>query len=267
MLRQIVSLSIAWMFVTSAISGVMLYIAPPGRIAHWAGWHMWGLDKTSWDHIHTVTTLLMIIAALLHLYYNWKPFVSYMKDRVTKTISATKALLFSVLLTGAIILGALVQAPPFNLIIDWGDTMSESWELSYGTPPYNHAELDTVALFTQRLGLDQLRAEADLKAANITYAPDASLLMIAIQNHTTPQGIYEIIKGEKAVHVPLTQSSGMGRKTIAQFCELRGLALPVALERLKSKGIDAQPSEKVKELAEKIGMNPIDLVAIMEASE
>ena len=34
--------------VVDAVSGIILYIAPPGRVANWTNWQVWGLGKDQW---------------------------------------------------------------------------------------------------------------------------------------------------------------------------------------------------------------------------
>ncbi|MCK4782139.1 MAG: DUF4405 domain-containing protein, partial [Desulfobacteraceae bacterium] len=41
-------------FVVDTISGIILYVAPPGRIANWTNWTIWGLNKEEWAAIHTI---------------------------------------------------------------------------------------------------------------------------------------------------------------------------------------------------------------------
>ena len=265
MVKKVLSLSLAWMFAAAAVSGLVLFVAPPGRIAYWADWSMFGLGKTDWDHLHTVTTILMIVAVALHLYYNWRPFVSYMKDKVTKALSATRELLISLALVSVFAAGSVAQLPPFSWLIDLGDYASEEWEVTYGTPPYNHAELDTLEVFCRKLGIDAAQAKQSLLEKGVTYSDDMPLRKIAVDNGTSPQAIYRMIAGEKKSRykTPM-QGSGMGNKTLAQVCEIRGLNLDEVLETLKEKGIDASPSERFKSIAEHKGIHPLDLLKLIE---
>ena len=263
MLRKTVSLTLAWMFTVSTISGIMLYISPPGRIAHWSDWSMLWLTKSQWDHLHTVTTILMLIAVGLHLYYNWKQFISYMKDKITKLFSATKELLISLLITFTIALGALYQVPPFSLIINFGDYISEEWEVKYGTPPYNHAELDTVERFCKKLKIDYEGSKEKLKKANISFAESDRLLDIANNYKISPQKIYNIIIENQTVPIKI-KGSGMGKKTLAQVCEIRGLDLDTVLLKLKEQGISANEDEKFKNIAEQNGISPMELLQTIQ---
>ena len=265
MIRKVVSLTLAWMFLISSISGVMLFISPPGRVAHWTDWSFLGFTKTQWDHLHTVTTLLMIIAVILHLYYNWKPFVSYMKDSVTKALSATKELIISLIIVVSIVFGAILELFPFNVIIDTGDYISEDWEITYGSPPYNHAELDTLKTFCQKLNINYEVAKSTLEKSNLTFKESSSILSIAEDNKISPQKIFEIItfKTPKQNLVPRA-GSGMGKKTLSQVCEIRGLNLDQVLVKLHKNGIEVSETDKFKTIAQRYNISPMELLEIIE---
>jgi len=265
MIRKVVSLTLAWMFLISSISGVMLFISPPGRVAHWTDWSFLGFTKTQWDHLHTVTTLLMIIAVVLHLYYNWKPFTSYMKNSITKALSATKELVISIIFTTIIALGAIFELLPFNLIIDTGDYISEDWEVTYGSPPYNHAELDTLKTFCKKLNINYEISKSTLEKSNIVFEESSSLLSIAEDNKISPQKIFEIIafKIPKQNLMP-REGSGMGKKTLSQVCQIRGLNLSQVLIKLRKNGIEVNETDKFKTIAQRYNISPMELLEIIE---
>ncbi|UFH60142.1 DUF4405 domain-containing protein [Sulfurovum mangrovi] len=267
-MKKITSLTLAWMFLVSSVSGLMLFAAPPGRIAYWADWSLLGLTKTEWGALHIVVTLLMLLVAGLHLYYNWKPFTSYMKEKVTKAFHATKELVISLLIVSIVSIGAVTQLPPFGWIVDLSDYLSEEWEVSYGTPPYNHAELDSVSRFSQKLGFDLSQASKNLEKNGVTFSDNEPLLDIAHRYHTSPQHLYRIIKeGGEEREVPLHSGSGMGQKTLKQLCEVQGLDLKNVLQRLEKQGIKAEENEQFKEIAARNGMNPMDLLEIVVSKE
>ena len=80
-LRKIVSLTALLASFLMMLTGLILYIAPQGRIAYWSDWRLWGLDKTAWGNVHINMGFLMLIVISLHIYYNWKPIVSYLKNK------------------------------------------------------------------------------------------------------------------------------------------------------------------------------------------
>ena len=80
-LRKITSLTMLVSFVFCILTSVVLYILPHGRVAYWADWSLWGLSKTEWDGLHINLGVLLLLAGLLHIYYNWKPITAYLKDK------------------------------------------------------------------------------------------------------------------------------------------------------------------------------------------
>ncbi|MGD8262932.1 MAG: DUF4405 domain-containing protein [Desulfobacterales bacterium] len=39
------------------------------------------MTKTDWGNIHINLGLLFLIALFVHIYYNWKPLISYLKNK------------------------------------------------------------------------------------------------------------------------------------------------------------------------------------------
>jgi len=63
------------------LTSTILYIVPQGRVTNWADWRLWGLSKTDWGNIHINMGLLFLISLFLHIYFNWKPLLSYLKNK------------------------------------------------------------------------------------------------------------------------------------------------------------------------------------------
>ena len=78
-LRKITSLTLMWSSAWCLLTSAVLYIVPAGRVAYWSQWKLWGLTKTQWGDIHITTGVLLIIAGLLHIYFNWKAIMTYLK--------------------------------------------------------------------------------------------------------------------------------------------------------------------------------------------
>ena len=79
-MKKVTSLSLGFSFLIMSYTGVILYIAPHGRIAKWIDWHFLGLDKTQYQELHITSMVTFLVFGILHIYYNWKPIISYMKD-------------------------------------------------------------------------------------------------------------------------------------------------------------------------------------------
>ena len=63
-LRAFISVYMTITSILIAISGIILYIAPPGRIAHWSYWSMLGLTKDEWQGIHIIFTFILVVAGI-----------------------------------------------------------------------------------------------------------------------------------------------------------------------------------------------------------
>ncbi|WP_287126754.1 DUF4405 domain-containing protein [Desulfobacter sp.] len=89
-IRRVVSLTSALSFVVTVVTSVVLYIVPQGRIAYWANWRLWGLTKEQWGAIHINVGILFIIGLGFHIYYNWKPMMTYLKNNARNLKIFTK---------------------------------------------------------------------------------------------------------------------------------------------------------------------------------
>ena len=88
------------------VSGVILYISPPGRVANWTDWRMIGLTKRGWQNQHVIFGFAFLILSLFHLFFiNWKAFLSYLKSKTNEGLKSPGELLT------IIVLGIPTQKP------------------------------------------------------------------------------------------------------------------------------------------------------------
>jgi hypothetical protein len=126
-MKKVTSLSLGFSFLIMSYTGVILYIAPHGRIAKWIDWHFLGLDKTQYQELHITSMVTFLVFGILHIYYNWKPIISYMKDSTKKISFTKKEFLIALLLNILFIVGTLTSIQPFKGFIDMGETIKEIW--------------------------------------------------------------------------------------------------------------------------------------------
>lgn len=74
-------------FIVDTVSGIILYIAPPGRIANWTNWSVWGLNKEAWGAIHTIFGYILLIIVAIHLYFNWKIFLNFIWSKLRNALN------------------------------------------------------------------------------------------------------------------------------------------------------------------------------------
>lgn len=267
-MRKITSLTAALSFVLMLLTSIVLYIVPQGRVAYWADWRLWGLTKTQWGNLHINLGLLFFIALFLHVYYNWKPLMAYLKNKVRRFTLFTKDFNIALAATLVCALGTYLMLPPFSWVMVLNDHFKDDGAARYGEPPYGHAELSSLAAFTKKMGLDleksmTLLDEAGYAAEN----PDLTLADLGRHYNVPPQKIYRAIAPvadakEIARAVPGLPDSpppGTGNLTLTQLCKQYDLDPQGVVEGLAAAGLSVSVDMPLKKTAAENAMSPIDL--------
>lgn len=143
--RSFVSFAMFFSFLIMAISGLILYIAPPGRVFRWTDWHFLWIDLKQWQALHTLFSYLFIGFAMSHIFsMNWKILFSYFTRKTKEGLRRKKELISSSLIILAFVIGTLFGIPPFQSIMDLGGLASDSWGENIDYPPVAHAEEMTI---------------------------------------------------------------------------------------------------------------------------
>ena len=194
-IRKVTSLTALTTFILLLLTSVVLYIVPAGRVAYWSDWTLLGLSKGQWEDLHLNLGIAFLLACVLHLYYNWRPLISYLKNRIGKLRFFTGESVLALLITLIFALGTLLAVPPFSTIVDFSDRIKDQAAQRYGEPPYGHAELSSLNDFTRRVRLDLDGSLAALQAAGIKVeSPEQTLLEISRANRISPREIHRIIR-------------------------------------------------------------------------
>lgn len=193
-LRKLTSLTALLASALMLLTSVVLYIVPQGRIAYWSDWRMWGLTKTDWGNIHINSGILLLIAIVLHIYYNWKPIVSYLKSKVKRSRLLSAEFSVALVITLACVSGTYLLVPPFSWVITLNEQVKENGAREYGEPPYGHAELSSLSSFTKKVGLDLEKSLVLLEKAGFPVEDSTmTMIEIAAEYRTTPRYLYSII--------------------------------------------------------------------------
>ena len=67
-LRKLTSLTITFSFFIMSYTGIILFIAPKGRVANWTNWELFGLDKTEYTNLHVTFMVLFLGNGLTSLF-------------------------------------------------------------------------------------------------------------------------------------------------------------------------------------------------------
>jgi len=256
-------------FILMLLTSIILYIVPQGRVAYWANWRLWGLTKTDWGNIHINLGLLFLIALSLHIYYNWIPLISYLKNKAKKIKVFTAEFNIALIIIIVFIWGTYYLVPPFSWVMALNDHFKDAGAEKYGEPPYGHAELSSLKTFTQKMNLD-LTGSMELldKAGYPVENSDMTLEAIGRSYNIPPQQIYQTIK--PAVKIAARQSGennrlpdspqpGTGNLTLADFCTQFGLNMKRVVRELKKEGIEASEELTLKKIAAQNNTSPTDV--------
>ena len=256
-LKKIISLTMLLVMFIMTFSGIMLFISPPGKVAHWANWEVFGITKELYGNIHSTFMVLFIVATLFHVFYNWKPLTSYMKNTAKEMVIFTKDMFVAVILTTIFLLGTIFWIPPFSNFLDFGKEIKNSWEKEYGTAPYSHAELSSLKTFLQKLGYDLEDAKKILQSNNISFGEEKSLSLIAKENGVSPQFIYTILKKNfEKKGVKVLAVTGLGKKSVSEVAHAINMDVDKFIQELKKIGIDANADDGFKEVCEFNNLSP-----------
>ena len=272
-LRKITSLTALLSFIGMVATSLVLYIEPHGRVAYWSDWTLLGLDKTRWGDLHINMGLLFLLCLSLHIYYNWKAIVAYLKNKARQLRIFTPDFNVALVLTLAILVGTLLAVPPFNWPLLLNTHLKDAASAKYGEPPYGHAELSPLRQLARRTGLDLPAAVAALKTAGIRFDSEQETLQdIARQNERSPQDIFQIMQKAAAPApaqgLPVNPPPGTGNKTLAALCQTYALPVAELTQALQGSGLKIQPELTVKEIGANNGLSPMAVYdAIRKAAE
>ena len=272
-MRKITSLTASLSFIVVVVTSVILYIVPQGRVAYWADWHLWGLDKEAWGAIHINTGLLFLLALFLHIYYNWKPLMAYLKDRSRQMKIFTPSFNLALLVCVATVVGTLFMVPPFSWVLDLNTAFKDSGARKYGEPPYGHAELSTLESFAKKVGINAEEARKRMQDAGFNVSNGKQTLKeLATINQTTPKALFDVMTGDdnRAVKgkdgLPETAPPGTGRLSLKELCNSYGLDPQALLAALKTKSINADESETLRDIAGRHGMGARELYDVIRSA-
>ncbi len=103
------------------ISGIVLFIAPSGRIAKATQWALLWLDKDGWVNLHNVFAILFVAGLIWHLVFNWKPLRSYLVSRVSHHLNLKREMLLAVAIVLVLVALVAQNLPPVDALTELSD--------------------------------------------------------------------------------------------------------------------------------------------------
>jgi hypothetical protein len=262
--RALTSVLMTLGFMLLALSGIMLFLSPPGRVANWTNWTLLGLRKSEWGGVHIWFGTLFLVMTALHTFFNWRPLVSYFKNRATRTIGFRREWAVAAVLTVVVFVGTKAGVPPFSSLLAWNEDFKGSWEQPAQRAPIPHAELLSLSALAEKGGVDLAAATTRLNAKGISgFTAETIVQKIADQAKIPAREVYDIIlTGPKPAggHGDGKAGGGLGWKTLTQFCADEGLSLEKVRAQLTAKKIKFEDTMTLRDIASSNGQKPYDLV-------
>lgn len=197
-LRRFTSLTLTFTFLVMSYTGIILFIAPKGRVANWTNWELLGLDKTQYTNLHVTFMVLFLVGMLFHLYLNWSLLLCYFKNRARAFSLLTKEFILALAINVIFVVGTLYYWAPFEQLLDFQDDVKAGWEKKADKAPYGHAELSTIEEFAQKTGKDATILIEQLKAKNLNgVSLNKTIEKVAKENGKSPADLFEMLKTPK----------------------------------------------------------------------
>ena len=254
--RSFISFTVAISALVLFVSGVILYIAPSGRVAHWTDWKII-FGKDEWTDIHVVFSVLFTVAIILHLFkFNWKVFKNFLKKRGV-------ALGLSLLLSTVLLVGTYYYIPPFVYVRNFSDYMKDYWERKTASPPIPHAEELTLREMAEKhLKISVPEAMRRLKDRGLKVdSAEETLKQIGERNGLSPLEIYNLLSSQ----YPPQKGGGFGRMTLSQAASNLGISVEEGRARLEKNGIKVSSDAlTLREIADRNGMRPREIYELLE---
>ncbi|MCX5717072.1 MAG: DUF4405 domain-containing protein [Nitrospirae bacterium] len=276
--KGFISLLTALSMIFMTISGVVLYIVPPGRITYWTNWKLLFLTKENWIDMHVLTSLLFVIGAAYHIYLNWSIFTVYIVKKAERVLALKKELAIASVLTAIFVIASVYRIPPLSYVLTLSDYFKDSWVTSKELePPFGRAELLSLKSFAKKMDIDLNSAIEELEESGIKVeSAGEPIEVIAKKNNTSPMEIYaKIRKFERTSATDAASAltpqqveekftgAGVGKKTLAQFAHENKIDMDHAKKKLAQKNIEIKESETLKQVAERYNTSPIELLKII----
>lgn len=264
MLKKSISLILFCSLFLLLLTALVVFIAPPSRVASWANWTFLGLSRERWDGAHLGMGLLFSVAGLAHLVSNWEGFAEDLRGIGDRGAFFTRPVFLGVALPLAVCIWSLAGMPPVRQMVSLSDYFKQRAVDTYGEPPYAEAQRSTLESLARRMGMDKDKALALLRLKNIkAESADMTLAEIARQNGVSPGGVFEALRmvmepsGGNPADLPKDPPPGLGRRKLSDICEEYGLPQAQALARLGAAGLKAQMAWTLTETAKANNVLPI----------
>jgi hypothetical protein len=204
---------------------------------------------------------LFILVVVLHLFFNWKVLLGYLRLRRVPGLRLKRELAAATLLGALLVLGTLAGAPPLSIIVELREDLKNYWERTSTPAPLPHAEELHLGELARQLDLPVEDVVTVLEEEGFTEAkPTRSVAAIAEANEVAPTDLYQTLGSRTAFARSLEgrrgTGQGMGRMNLGEFCSSQNMSLDRLIAILKMRGVVANASTSLRQIASSLDMRP-----------
>lgn len=116
--RVLAVYGVAFSFFVMATSGLMLLVAPQGRLERSIDWHLVGLDREGWEAVHNATSFAFIALGLWHLIVHWSVVKAFLIGGNGRPASHRSEALAMFIVLVVIVGSAILDLPPASWLIE-----------------------------------------------------------------------------------------------------------------------------------------------------
>jgi len=266
-LRAYVSTFLGFSGLVLFVSGIVLYISPPGRVAHWVNWRFLGGTKDQWVALHTILSFLFVAIGIWHLVYNWRPFIHYLKGKKSSLLhwkrESTTALL-SVVLIGVL---AMLDIPPLSYVSDIGELATDSWEVAENKPVIPHAEKLTLKAYSKTAGVPLEQIVKQLTSLGYQAKETETLEDIGKKLKISPMSLAQMFSRTPRSQDEKKREGGdpglsIEKLSLSDYSGRTGIPLKRLINRLELNGYKAVDTETIEDIAGKLDTSPAGLLEL-----
>ena len=269
--RGFTTFVIATTFLTLLVSGTVLFFSPRGRVANWTDWGVLGVGKEQWASVHYTAATLFLVIAALHIFFNWKVLLGYLRLKRVQGLRLKKELVAALAVSALFVAGPLIGFPPFGNFIDAHEDIKDYWDGVTERAPIPHAEDLPLRDFAQQINMPVENLVESLRSEGFDVRnEDTTLGDLARQRELAPSDIYaRVVPREERTETDSHEKStgrGFGRMTVEQYCQSEGLSTHAFVEALRRQGVEATRTSSLRQLAQSLEMRPGELVSLIRQS-
>ncbi len=132
--RGLVTLVILLSSIIVLISGVVMFVAPSGRVAREIGWTLLGLDRAQWQTLHLSFAIVFVAIGIFHLGFNWQGLLHHLRDRMSRHLTLNWEAVVALAAVIWVAIGAVWMFPPASSLHDLNEYFRKTfWANAPGT--------------------------------------------------------------------------------------------------------------------------------------